>query len=200
MSDPAPFISNAEYLACESDWLRQRADAIAARQESLGERSYGRRWNQHPTEDEDSWTCKVSRLQATAAATRERIDARLAAGSPCGGFKLGLDKLQIDHKLSKFERMVLLVCTLTAIDQRVTCALECLDGVSWTTTPDVMFLIAKKGFADRLKFREFFGPDNALIRNGLIQWTQEKPDLLCLTTSSFQITPWAFDLLIGHQI
>ena len=196
MSDPAPFISDAEYLACESDWLRQRADAIAALQQSKRERSYGSRY--HPTEDTENWTCKIERLQATAAATRERIDARLAAGSRCGGFKLGLDKLQSDHDLSKFERMVLLVCTLTAIDQRVVTAIESLDHVSWVTSPDVIFLLARKGFADRLKFRESFGPDNALIRNGLIQWTQEKPDSLCLTTSNFQITPWAFDLLIGR--
>jgi len=74
MSDPAPFISNAEYLACESQWLRQRADAIAAQQESKRDRSYGRRY-QHPIDDEDSWSCKVSRLREKATETRQRINA-----------------------------------------------------------------------------------------------------------------------------
>lgn len=134
------------------------------------------------------------------AVARERIDARLAAGSRCGGFKLGLNTLQSDHKLSKFERLVLLVTVLLAIDQRVACALECLDGVSRTTTPDVMFLIAGKGFADRLKFQESFGPDGALFRHGLLEWIQEIPGSPALTTSNFRICPWSFDVLTGQQI
>jgi hypothetical protein len=122
-----------------------------------------------------------------------QMSLRLPEG--CRGF---ISDIAYMHELSKFERMVLLVCTLTAIDQRVTCALECLDGVSWTTTPDVMFLIAKKGFADRLKFRESYGPDSALMRNGLIRWEQTTPEATSMTTSNFHITPWAFDLLIGR--
>ena len=55
MSDPAPFISDAEYLACDSDWHRQRADAIAAQQESKRDRSYGRRWNPIAFCDANEW-------------------------------------------------------------------------------------------------------------------------------------------------
>ena len=197
MSNPAPFISDAEYLACESEWLRQRAASIAAQQESKRDRAYGRRYQQHPTDDEHSWSCLVTRLREKTSETRQKINARLEAGARCGGFKLGLDKLQQKHSLSKFERLVMLTTVLTAIDQRVVTAIESLDHVSWVTSPEVMFLLARKGFADRIKLRSVFNSDRALFRHGLVRWSQSVPYSSDLLRERFNITPWALDVVIG---
>lgn len=97
-------------------------------------------------------------------------------------------------------RMILLVCTLTAIDQRVTCLFECLDGVSRTTTPDVMFLVDGKGFADRIKLRSVFRPCGALFRDGLLRWSQAVPDSPDLLRERFDVTSWTLDIVIGATL
>jgi len=195
MTDAAPFISNAEYLASESLWLRQRAESIAAQQELRRDRDHSGRWSPS-ADDEAAQDRRVVRLRDKEEATRLRIDARLAAGARCGGFRLGLDKLQAAHDLSPLERLVLLVGALVSIDQRVTSAIETLDHVSWSTAPNVCLLLAKQGFADRLKSRASFEPGAPLLRDGLICWPQGAPPAPALTTSTFEISPWAFEVAI----
>lgn len=53
MTDAAPFISNAEYLAPESLWLRQRAESVAVRQELRCDRSHGSR--RTPSDSDQRW-------------------------------------------------------------------------------------------------------------------------------------------------
>ncbi len=195
MTDAAPFISNAEYLASESLWLRQRAESLAAQEELRRDRAHGGRWSRS-TDDGDSQERRIVRLRDREEATRRRIDARLASGARRGSFRLGMDQLQAAHDLSPLERLALLVGALVSIDQRVSAAIETLDQVSWTTTPNVCLTLAKQGFADRLRSRASFEPGSPLLRGGLITWTQGTPTAPALTTSTFEISPWAFEVVI----
>jgi len=197
-----PFETNAEYLEAEARWLKVRAHRMQAEDEirRLDEQVVSwppRRGELAPSE----LTAKLEALIEVEDNARSDIDAQLHAGVR-GGTLLGLDRLQHEHKLDDFERIVLLVAAMPALDRSVSDLLEGLDRIGWGhgTTVDMMMAVAELGFGERLEKRASFKPDAALIQKALIKWDSccqpEGPEIL---SSSFTISPQAFAVLIGED-
>ena len=62
-----------------------------------------------------------------------------------------------------------------------------------------MFLLARKGFADRIKLRSVFGGDSVLLKHGLLRWSQAPPLSPNLLGEEFEISPCALDQVILAQ-
>lgn len=68
-TDAAPFISNAEHLASEGRWLRQRAESLAVQQELRRDCAQGGRWSRS-SDDPDAEERRMGRLRDREEATR----------------------------------------------------------------------------------------------------------------------------------
>jgi hypothetical protein len=197
-----PFASNAEYLEAETQWLKVRAHRMQAEDEirRLDEQVVSwppRRGELGATELQ----AKLEALREIEDNNRADIDARLHAGVRAGTL-LGLDRLQHEHKLDAFERLVLLLAAMPALDREVSDAFEGLDRVGWShqTTVDVSFAVAGCDFQQRLEKRASFKPDAPLIRHGLIKWDScSQPDGPEILSSSFAISAQAFAVLVGED-
>ncbi len=142
-----PFGSDAEYLEAESHWLKVRAHRMQAEDEIRRQEEQVVSWPPRRGELAPSeLTAKLEALIEVEDNTRSDIDAQLHAGVR-GGTLLGLDRLQHEHKLDDFERIVLLVAAMPALDRSVSDLLEGLDRVGWIhqTTEDKMMAVAELG-------------------------------------------------------
>ena len=200
-AEPTAFTNNAEYLESEATWLKVRTQRMQVEDEITRQTEQVVSW---PPRRGELGCCelqaKLTSVVETETALRASIDARRNIGGR-KGVLLGLDRLQHDHKLNSFERLVLLIAALPALDRQVSDPLEGLDRIGWghQTSVDVALTVAECSFEERLAYRASFKADAPLIRYGLIKWDAcSQPDGPNMLSSSFTIGPQAFSILVGE--
>jgi hypothetical protein len=202
---PCRFENDAEFLDAMFDLLALRAQRLtaarelreAAREERANSCQVGRR---RQVADEDA-TRRLAIFQAREDRLRGELDARSEAHRADPGAPMpGLDRLCQAHQLGSAQRTILTALLLESIsEERAERTFEGLSVYGGITVEGISRLLDAETVAERLKVRRIFGPQAALIREGLVVLDYVRSDAapVGLLGARVKLTSSAFDTLVG---
>lgn len=168
-----PFQSDAEYLACEFEFLRARAARISAEKSGEIARKHeecGDAQRPGRTSSREA-RCRALELRQQEEGLRAEIDARLAVHrADESAPKLGLDKLCGQHSLDERERLLLLAVAVPGVHHRIADEVfgELIGGFGPLTISEAITMLDPQGVGDWLSARKLFWPDAKLRKAGVV--------------------------------
>ena len=199
-----PYPDDASYLEAELDWIAQRCTRIHAKR-SLAEAVDRYPLSDHTNRESNrltlfAWGKRKTDAHRHEVFKRQDIDDRRASVQAAGR-TLGLDRLCDSHGLEDRERTLLLLAGAAALDRSFETLFADLGSYrsDGRLCPEVVFEFLELGVAQRIRARQWFGPETHLIRQGLITLTPEPAaEHPALLEASIRIRGRALGAMLGR--
>ena len=199
-----PFADDVAYIADEGSLLLARAERMdldrkmADAKEDNRRDTVGRRKSTHSSELQRQWSGAVEAEEKVRNDLERRIAATVASGKV-----LGLEALCRKYDLNAFERTVLVLAALVALDGKYETALGNVAHETFGSdvSPQAVWAYLEMDMAARIASRSAFSPSSALLKHGLVTMTWGRSaSPYDLRSATVQIRQRAFDLIVGLPV
>lgn len=196
-----PFANDVAYIAAEGAVLLARAARMdldrrmADAKEDGRCDTIGRRKSTHASELERQWSAAVEAEEKA----RNDLEGRIAATVACGKVS-GLEALCRKYDLNTFERTVLVLAALVALESKYETALGNVahENFGSDVSPQAVWAYLEMDMAARIASRSAFAPSSSLLKHGLVTMTWGRSaSPYDLRSATVQIRQQAFDLIVG---
>ena len=193
-----PIADDVAYFEAEGSLLLARAARMDierrlsdAREDGRRD-TVGRRKSTHSTELDRQWTTAVE------AEERARTEAERRTATT-----LGINALCEKYDLSPFERTVLVLAVLAALDVKYESAMGTIGHGSFASdpSPETLWRFMDMDLTARIASRVAFSPSAALLKHGLITMTWGQSATPCdLRGAPIHVRQRAFDVMLGLPV